>query len=91
VTPAQEKYVRFDEGSRFVPIVAEKATRAHGFVVLRDTTPGEDVEYVQSERTLVPGVTGPAAAGAGGGAADAAPAEEEPAAPEAFEFDPNDV
>ncbi len=91
VTPAQEKYVRFDEGSRFVPIVAEKATHARGFVVLRDTTPGEDVEYVQSERTLVPGVTGPAAAGAGGGAADAAPAEEEPAAPEAFEFDPNDV
>lgn len=86
VTPAQERYVRFDEGSRFVPVVAHKATHARGFVVLRDTTPGEDVAYVESTRTIVPGVTGPA-----GGAAAAAPAEEEPAAPEEFEFDPNDV
>ena len=78
--------MRFDEGSRFVPVVAHKATHARGFVVLRDTTPGEDVAYVESTRTIVPGVTGPA-----GGAAAAAPAEEEPAAPEEFEFDPNDV
>jgi 26S proteasome regulatory subunit N2 len=55
--------------------------KTRGFVVLKDTTPGEEVEYVASTRTLVPGVTGPA----GGDAA------EEPAAPEAFEFDPNDV
>ena len=81
VTPAQERFVRFDEGSRFVPTVSEMSQKTRGFVVLKDTTPGEEVEYVASTRTLVPGVTGPA----GGDAA------EEPAAPEAFEFDPNDV
>jgi len=87
VTPAQERFVRFDEGSRFVPAVAGMAGKTRGFVVLKDTTPGEEVEYVASTRTIVPGVTGPA----GGAAAAAAPAPEEPAAPEAFEFDPNDV
>ena len=87
VTPAQERFVRFDEGSRFAPAVAGMAAKTRGFVVLKDTTPGEEVEYVASTRTIVPGVTGPA----GGAAAAAAPAPEEPAAPEAFEFDPNDV
>jgi 26S proteasome regulatory subunit N2 len=88
VTPAQERFVRFDEGSRFAPAVAGMASKTRGFVVLRDTTPGEEVEYVASTRTIVPGVTGPAG---GAAAAAAAPAPEEPAAPEAFEFDPNDV
>ena len=88
VTPAQERFVRFDEGSRFTPAVAGMASKTRGFVVLRDTTPGEEVEYVASTRTIVPGVTGPAG---GAAAAAAAPAPEEPAAPEAFEFDPNDV
>ena len=83
VTPAQERYVRFDEGSRFVPAAADLK---RGFVVLKDTTPGEDIEYVAATRTLVPGVTD-----TGGGAAAAVPAEEEPAAPEEFEFDPTDV
>lgn len=83
VTPAQERYVRFDEGSRFVPAVADLK---RGFVVLKDTTPGEDIEYVAATRTLVPGVTN-----TGGGATAAAPVEEEPAPPEEFEFDPNDV
>jgi 26S proteasome regulatory subunit N2 len=83
VTPAQERYVRFDEGSRFVPAAADLK---RGFVVLKDTTPGEDIEYVAATRTLVPGVTD-----TGGGAAAAVPAEEEPAAPEEFEFDPNEV
>ena len=82
ITPAQERYVRFDEGSRFLPVTAAgKAAPSRGFVVLRDTTPGEEVEYVTSSRTP------PAAAAA----APAAAAEEEPAPPEAFEFDPNDV
>ena len=90
VTAAQERYVRFDEGSRFVPVHMAstgngKAAPTRGFVVLRDTTPGEEVEYVTSTRTP------PAAAAGGGAAAAAAPAEEEPAPPEAFEFDPNDV
>ena len=90
VTPAQERFVRFDEGSRFAPAVAGMAAKTRGFVVLKDTTPGEEVEYVASTRTIVPGVTGPAE-GAVAAAAAAAPAPEEPAAPEAFEFDPNDV
>ena len=80
--------MRFDEGSRFAPAVAGMASKTRGFVVLRDTAPGEEVEYVASTRTIVPGVTGPAG---GAAAAAAAPAPEEPAAPEAFEFDPNDV
>ena len=75
--------MRFDEGSRFVSAVADLR---RGFVVLKDTTPGEDIEYVAATRTLVPGVTN-----TGGGATAAAPVEEEPAPPEEFEFDPNDV
>jgi 26S proteasome regulatory subunit N2 len=63
------------------------STKTRGFVVLKDTTPSEEVEYVASTRTIVPGVTGPAAGAAGAAAA----ATEEPAAPEAFEFDPDDV
>jgi len=93
VTPAQERYVRFDEGSRFVPVAAGpsgistgagggKLTR--GFVVLRDTTPGEPIEYVTTTRGGLAG-----AAGAGGAAVP--PAETEPPPPEAFEYDPNDV
>ena len=59
VTPgAGALRARFDEGSRFVPAVAGMAGRRGGFVVLKDTTPGEEVEYVASTRTIVPGVTG---------------------------------
>ena len=60
---------------------------ARGFVVLKDTTPGEDIEYVAATRTLVPGVTNTGQ----GQAAAAAPVVEEPAVPEEFEMDPNDV
>jgi 26S proteasome regulatory subunit N2 len=91
VTPAQERYVRFDEGSRFVPVAAETAGKAaptRGFVVLRDTTPGEAVEYVTSTRAPAVGAAG----GAGSAAAAAVvPVEAEPAPPAAFEFDPNEV
>jgi 26S proteasome regulatory subunit N2 len=87
VTPAQERFVKFETGSRFVPAVSSMSTKTRGFVVLKDTTPSEEVEYVASTRTIVPGVTGPAAGAAGAAAA----ATEEPAAPEAFEFDPDDV
>jgi len=59
-------------------------------VVLRDTTPGEDIEYVTPLRAVV-AVGAGAAAGAGAGAAAAGASEEEPAPPEAFEYDPTDV
>ena len=86
VTPGQERYVKFDDDSRFVPIVSGKAAQTRGFVVLKDTTPGEEVEYVTTTKTPAP------AGGAGdAGGAIAAAVEEEPDAPDAFEFDPNDV
>ena len=73
VTPAQEKYVRFDEGSRFVPIVAEKATHARGFVVLRDTTPGEGCRVRAIGADTRAGGDGPGGGGRGGGGAPRTP------------------
>lgn len=81
ITVAQDKAVRFDPESRFVPIAATSSTKypCRGFIVLRDTTPGEEIAYVdlkfkpQSPPQPVE-------------AAD----DNEPAPPEDFEFDPDD-
>lgn len=51
VLPAQEKYIRFNEDSRYVPI--SKATS--GFVLLKDKTPDLPEELVLTEAPVVAG------------------------------------
>lgn len=82
VTAAQEKFVRFDQGSRFVPIAASASSKylTRGLIVLRDTEPGEEIVYVES---LFKPAVPPAAAAP-------APEDDEPTPPEDFEFDPDD-
>ena len=79
VTPAQEKYVRFDQGSRFVPIaVSASKCPTRSFIVLRDTDVGEEIAYVDAQFKPVEPPAAPAAAD-----------DDEPAPPEDFEFDPD--
>ena len=61
VTPAQERFTCASarEAVSCPPSPGWRG-KTRGFVVLKDTTPGEEVEYVASTRTIVPGVTGPA-------------------------------
>lgn len=89
VTPKQAKCVSFPPDSRWVPVKAGAAPV--GIVVVRDTQPGEAVEYVAGVGGQQSGAAG--AASQPGGAAAAAPApaapaaaaqEQEPAPPEPF-------
>jgi 26S proteasome regulatory subunit N2 len=81
VTVAQEKAIRFDSESRFVPIAASGTTKfpARGLIVLRDTTPGEEVAYVELQFK-------PQAPPQAVVAVD----QDEPAPPDDFEFNPDD-
>jgi len=81
VTVAQDKAVRFDASSRFVPIAASNSTKypCRGLIVLRDTTPGEETAYV--ELKFKP-QTPPQPV--------AAAEDDEPAPPEDFEYAPED-
>ena len=79
VVPAQERLIRWDEKGRYQPIKKAGA----GFIIVRDTRPGEATEV--GLRIPEPEAQAPPAAAA----AAALPAlveEEEPAPPEAFEF-----
>jgi 26S proteasome regulatory subunit N2 len=82
VTLAQEKLVRFDPTSRFLPIAVPTGSSkfpARGLIVLRDAAPDEETVYVEPKFK-------PAAPPAAPDAADG----DEPAPPEDFEFDPAD-
>lgn len=95
VVPGQRRFVAFLPDSRWQPVRAAPS----GFVVLKDTTPGEPVEYLfqEDKKPLADGAaaaavdpanapTQPAAANAGGsGAADG----DEPPPPEPFEYVPS--
>lgn len=76
----QEKVVRFDQGSRFVPIATSGSSRYHtrGFIVLRDTEPGEEIAYVETQFKPAEPAAAPEAD------------DDEPAPPEDFEFNPED-
>jgi len=76
MTLQQVRFVSFLPASRWVPV--KRGAPAVGFVVLRDTTPGEPVDYAAS--AAVGGVAG---SNVGGGAAPAAPAQEAEAPPPA--------
>ena len=88
VAPAQARFVRWPKGGRWAPVPAARggAAPALGFVVVRDRTPGEPVEWAAGA-----GGSGAAAAAAPGAvgssaAAAAAPSAAEPAPPAAIDL-----
>ncbi|CAM6098679.1 unnamed protein product [Calypogeia fissa] len=88
VVPAQEKYIKFREDSRYVPV---KRSRPSGFVLLKDLEPSEPVELVSTDAPMAATVNGNAAGPApGANALPAALAVEEwdPPPPESFEYVP---
>jgi 26S proteasome regulatory subunit N2 len=88
VVPAQEKYIKFKEDSRYVPV---KRSRPSGFVLLKDLEPTEPVELVSTDTPMTAAAAGNAAAAApGANAPPAALAVEEwdPPPPESFEYSP---
>jgi 26S proteasome regulatory subunit N2 len=88
VAPAQARFVRWPKGGRWVPVPPARggAAPALGFVVVRDRSPGEAVEYAAGGGApgAAPAVAGAAAGGATG--AEAAPAAAEPAPPAAIDL-----
>ncbi|KAH7299750.1 hypothetical protein KP509_24G027100 [Ceratopteris richardii] len=79
VVPAQEKYIKFREGSRYVPIKAAPS----GFVMLKDLEPSEPEVLVSSDApaSLAPG----SSSGTNAGQPNIA-GEEEPQPPQPFEY-----
>ncbi|TVU02681.1 hypothetical protein EJB05_51809 [Eragrostis curvula] len=80
VVPAQEKFIKFLQGSRYEPVKAAPS----GFILLRDLKPTEAEELVLSD---APATATTNAAPAEQGSASAAMAvDEEPQPPQPFEF-----
>ncbi|MCO5552254.1 hypothetical protein L7F22_005766 [Adiantum nelumboides] len=77
VVPAQEKYIKFLDGSRYVPV----KTAPSGFVMLKDLEPSEPEILVSSDApaSSAPGSTSSAQA-------VQSVAEEEPPPPQPFEY-----
>ncbi|GBG66879.1 hypothetical protein CBR_g72635 [Chara braunii] len=91
VVPAQEKYIRFPEGCRYMPLKKLPA----GFVMLKDMQPSDPQDLVSADGPSggSSAVGGPGGGGAAGGATPGtAPPkpveEEEPPPPEPFEYVP---
>ncbi|KAL2620791.1 hypothetical protein R1flu_000996 [Riccia fluitans] len=90
VVPAQEKYIKFKEDSRYVPV---KRSRPSGFVMLKDLEPTEPVELVSTDSPISGGAPGTAAGTAAATAANALPSalgsdDWDPQPPEPFEYVP---
>ena len=85
VAPAQARFVRWPRGGRWAPVPAARggAAPALGFVVVRDKTPGEAVEYASGVGSGAAPAAAAAAAATGAGAALAAV---EPAPPAAIDL-----
>ncbi|OVA01608.1 Proteasome/cyclosome repeat [Macleaya cordata] len=87
VVPAQEKYIKFLEDSRYVPVKLAPS----GFVLLKDLRP-QEVEVLSLHLTDTPySITAPAAAAATTGGQQVPPAssmavDEEPQPPQPFEY-----
>lgn len=81
VVPAQEKYIKFLEESRYVPVKLSPS----GFVLLRDTRPTEPEVL---SLTDAPSSVATTAAGSTGqqGSATAMAVDEEPQPPQPFEY-----
>jgi 26S proteasome regulatory subunit N2 len=81
VVPAQEKYIKFFEGSRYMPI---KPARS-GFVLLRDMQPSEPEVLVSSDAPA----SSPSAGSVSNAQLPASAVEDgEPQPPQPFEFSP---
>ena len=82
VVPAQEKFIKFIEGSRYVPVRPAPS----GFILLRDTQPTEPEELVLTDApATVASSTGNAAAAAGQ-PGSAMAVDDEPQPPQPFEY-----
>jgi 26S proteasome regulatory subunit N2 len=86
VVPAQEKFIKFREDSRYAPLKLKRAPS--GFVLLRDMTPSEPVELVSTDTPVGTGGAGGGAAAANPSSAAMAADDSEPAPPEPFEYVP---
>lgn len=86
VVPAQEKYIRFLEGSRYVPVKLAPS----GFVLLKDLQPSEaEVLTLSDALTTAPpnaAGTGAASTGQQGSGSSAMAVDDEPQPPQAFEY-----
>uniref|UniRef100_A0A7C9E1P7 26S proteasome non-ATPase regulatory subunit 1 homolog n=1 Tax=Opuntia streptacantha TaxID=393608 RepID=A0A7C9E1P7_OPUST len=81
VVPAQEKFIKFLEGSRYMPVKLAPS----GFVLLRDLRPEEpEVLSLTDGPSSAGGSTGPAQQGSAAGNAMAV--DEEPQPPQPFEY-----
>ena len=81
VVPAQEKFMKFLEGSRYMPVKLAPS----GFVLLRDLRPEEpEVLSLTDGPSSAGGSTGPAQQGSAAGNAMAV--DEEPQPPQPFEY-----
>lgn len=83
VVPAQEKYIKFLDGSRYVPIKLAPS----GFVLLRDLQPTEsEVLALTDNLSSSTTVSGGPTTGQQGSASSAMAIDDEPPAPQPFEY-----
>ncbi|KAL8026545.1 hypothetical protein ABFX02_14G035400 [Erythranthe guttata] len=84
VVPAQEKFVKFLEDSRYVPVKSSPS----GFVLLKDLRPNEAevLALTDSLSSTSANAGAPPAAGQQQGAASSMAVDEEPAPPQPFEY-----
>ena len=85
VIPAQEKFIKFIEGSRYVPV----KPAASGFILLQDMQPTEaEVLALTDAPSTVATNTGSTAAAAGeqGSGSSAMAVDDEPQPPQPFEY-----
>ncbi|XP_074564322.1 26S proteasome non-ATPase regulatory subunit 1 homolog B-like [Curcuma longa] len=86
IVPAQEKYIRFLEGSRYIPVKLAPS----GFVLLKDLQPSEaEVLTLSDALTTAPpnaAGTGAASTGQQGSGSSAMAVDDEPQPPQAFEY-----
>ncbi|MQL85616.1 hypothetical protein Taro_018134 [Colocasia esculenta] len=92
VLPAQEKYIKFLEGSRYVPVVQKYTNKpaASGFVLLRDLQPTETEVFALTEGpaavSSAAGSGGSLATGQQGSPSSVMAVDDEPQPPQPFEF-----
>ena len=85
VIPAQEKFIKFLENSRYVPVKPAPS----GFILLRDLQPTEAEDLALTDApTTVAGSTGNTAPAAGqqGSGSSAMAVDDEPQPPQPFEY-----
>lgn len=84
MVPAQEKYIKFLEESRYVPVKLAPS----GFALLRDLKPSEPevLALTDAPSTVASPAAGGSTAGQQQGSASAMAVDDEPQPPQAFEY-----